>query len=146
MNDILTSEVLDLAADEIQRQGWRKGDAGWDGRDGGLCIEGAIAAAAGIDTSFTDFSNGPFGGLWTCPAYKAVAEFLNMDVAFGHRSVDGTYVHSPKEPLWKYNDSIATDENEVIAVLRAAAAVERAKEAVAGYDKEDQELPLDVAA
>jgi len=123
---LATSEVLDLAADAIQMAGWGTGPWAWDSDNGrGICIEGAIAAAAGV----------PMLGiapndrlLHECPAYMAVQDYLHMP-----------------EPLYLFNDLVAKEAGDVIAVLRGAAMVERVRESRAGYDTEDQPLPLDVA-
>lgn len=131
MNDILTSDVLDLAADEIQRRGWVQGSSGWR-EQGAVCLEGAIAAAMGSSWMET-----PLHELWSCPAYQAVAEHLGKDATMKNRYSE------PKYHLWQFNDARGRTVEDVIAVLRAAAAVERAKEAVAGYEQEDQPLPLD---
>lgn len=112
-----TSEMIDLAADEIQRRGWTKGHRGW-GATGPVCIEGAIAAVANIERItvlpgiLTPTPNVRL--LHDCPAYVAVREYLGMRF---------------DESVWLYNDRIAKDAEEVVAVLRAAAAVERVKEA-----------------
>lgn len=67
--------------------------------------------------------------LHECPAYMAVQDYLHMT-----------------EPLYLFNDLIAKEADDVIAVLRGAAMVERVRESRAsGYDTEDQPLPLDVA-
>jgi hypothetical protein len=50
--------------------------------------------------------------LTRCSAYKAVQEYLEID-----------------RDLWRWNDMSERTQEDVIAVLRAAAAVERAKEA-----------------
>lgn len=128
MKSIPTSDVLDVAADAIQMAGWGKGPSAWDLDNGrGLCIEGAIAAVIDVER---------FGGvpndrvLRSCPAYRAVQDYLDM---------------RESEPLYLYNDILVSSQEEVIAVLRAAAAVERLKEQAA-YETEDQPLPLgDVA-
>lgn len=133
MNDnIPTSDVLDAAADAIHLHGWGKGVDSWSGVAGaGLCLEGGIAAAVGIDIRVS----GPgLMALTVCPAYVAVQEYL------AHLLPEGF-----DEP-WYFNDSIAETVDDVIAVLRAAAAVERVKEATAGYSSEDQPLPIEVAA
>lgn len=107
-----TSEILDLAADKIQQQGWTKGSAGWPGipehkgEGSKLCLEGGIMAAMGVV-----WDPGSGREVFThCPAYAAVQEYLEWG------------------PLYAWNDSYATGEAQVIEVLRAAAAVERAKE------------------
>ena len=128
-----TSEILDLAADEIQRVGWGQGPLTWANHAGsGLCLEGAIAAAAGVGRRGIAIDH---QGLWACPAYSAVAEFLDMDVTLDEGDM-------PHEPLWQYNDRIAESAEDVIAVLRAAAAVERVKEST--YSTEDQPLPVEM--
>lgn len=127
MTDLKTSVVLDLAADAIQMAGWGKGPSSWTAdNDRGLCLEGGIAAAVGLDKEVANFN---FYALQTCPAYKAVQEYL------GHR-----------RDLWSWNDRPQRTQQEVIEVLRAAAAVERVKEETVarGYETTDQPLPLDV--
>lgn len=113
MSERKTSEILDLAADAIQSQGWVQGEGGWDGHKGaGLCLEGGIAAAMGrrvFDGHYRDFIK--------CPAYTAVAEYLDWKTPV---NITGG--------LWVWNDHLDRTEQEVIETLRAAAAVERAKE------------------
>lgn len=153
MKELLTSEVLDLAADAIQMAGWGTGADCWTpDRGTGLCIEGGIAAVADIKT-FQDPAYGAIplrGSLESCPAYVAVREYLDF-----------------YDDLYKWNDRPERTAEEVIGVLRAAAAVERTKEHVTlqqpldadktiasgdaavafrGYDTEDQPLPLDEKA
>ena len=119
MNAMLTSEVLDLAADKVQEHGWRQGD-GWEDRGAGLCLEGGIAAAVGglyyTDGQMAGYLN--TSALTRCPAYKAVQ---------GYRETD--------RDLWLWNDVRGRTQEDVIAVLRAAAAVERAKEAAHAPEK-----------
>ena len=114
-----TSEVLHLAADEVQRRGWTVGNSGWMGAGwaGPVCIEGAIDAALGgvRDTDPHAF--------WTCPAYRAVAAYLGV-VGIG----------GPRRSLWWWNDAYDEDGRyirtaaEVIEVLRATAAIEASRE------------------
>lgn len=128
MRAIPTSEVLDLAADAIQMAGWGTGPAAWDLDNGrGLCIEGAIAAAIDVEC-FAGVPNDRI--LRECPAYRAVQEYLDVP---------------ERSPLYLYNDVIATSQDEVVAVLRAAAAVERLRER-GGYDTQDQPLPIEESA
>lgn len=102
------SEQLDLAADMIQQHGWGKGVNSWQAsRGAGLCIEGGIAAATG--TGFR------LDVLYRCPAYRAVMDYLGRDAYM---------------PLYVWNDDEARDEQQVVETLRAAAAVERTKEAI----------------
>lgn len=112
------SEQLDLAADMIQQHGWTRGGSGWDNERGaGLCLEGGIAAAVGI--KLLGVRPGAFAkgrrDLTTCPAYQAVEEYL-----YPHGGV----------ALWAWNDHPDTTAEQVIETLRAAAAVERTKEAI----------------
>jgi len=124
----LTSEVLDLAADKIQEHGWGQGVESWAGGGGGLCLEGGIAAAMGL--SIDPMRGHGLGELTLCPAYIAVHEYLAEALA------DAEY----QEP-WFWNDRIAESVEDVIAVLRSAAAIERVKES-GRYDDEDQPLPV----
>lgn len=124
MKNLKTSEVLDLAADAIQMAGWATANTSEDPwgehvLDGPLCLEGGIMAAAGVRHR----------ELRSCPAYIAVREYL------------APFVTDFDSCPWYFNDSIAETADDVIAVLRAAAAVERTKEAV--YSDEDQPLPLE---
>ena len=131
MKELKTSEVLDLAADAIQMAGWGRGTDSWTPDAGkGLCIEGGIAAVTDV-TMLQDPLWGTMpsrGSLESCPAYVAVREYLDFN-----------------GDLFLWNDHPERTAEEVIEVLRAAAAVERTKEAVLGYDTEDQPLPLDAA-
>jgi hypothetical protein len=132
MNDSMpTSEVLDLAADKIQERGWvtiRDCDDfqdPWKGSGTGLCLEGGIMAAAGVVDSHE---------VLACPAYEAVWDYLTTDNRWGVR----------RNRLYDWNDTPGRTADEVIEVLRAAAMVERAKEAVGdAYDAEDQPLPVE---
>ncbi|MGZ6788348.1 MAG: DUF6197 family protein [Mycobacteriaceae bacterium] len=121
-----TYEVLNKAADLIGEHGWRRG-FGWN-EGGALCLEGGIMAALGI--RFGEVKEGlPFGGLWTRPAYRAVADYLGRDVTItSSPSVFGNLrVSAPLEPLWKWNDTNGRTASEVIEVLRACAVIEQAR-------------------
>jgi hypothetical protein len=138
-NYMQTSEILNKAADEIERRGWQAGD-GWDWtQDGPLCLEGGIAAAAGIDVmewrpayrfilnddgtetqeSFVRraVNNDVYAEFEACPAYVAVKSYL----------VDAAAL-TPENQLWNYNDRSTVSQEKVIEVLRAAAMVESVKE------------------
>lgn len=135
--NIPTSAVLDAAADAIQMAGWTTanltapdGDP-W-GREAGapMCLEGGIMAAAGIPESFM---------VAACPAYRAVWDYLD--------GADSWANVPDQSRLYDWNDAPGRTAEEVIEVLRAAAAVERVKEAtVAGYETEDQPLPVQIPA
>lgn len=115
-----TSEVLDLAADLIQERGWttvRDSDP-WGIEGGPLCLEGAVFAAVGLNVNALPLESQ--GIAERCPAFAAVHEYLS----------EGDYYPSP-HAMWRpytYNDTKGRTAEDVIAVLRAAAAVERVKE------------------
>jgi len=123
-----TSEVLDLAADEIERRGWQRG-GGWLSPisldTDAVCLEGGIIAAIGLRLDENDPSDHKFTPLLTCPAYRAVTEYLGRIPAYVRP--DGSGFEG--QPLYYWNDDEAADAEHVIATLRAAAAVERAREA-----------------
>lgn len=124
-----TSEVLDLAADKIQAQGWAR----YTGIDGEgpypVCMEGALMGALGTQR---------LADLWHSNAYKALGDYLGLDVSVTRRTFGALLF--PQQPLYRWNDFEARDAEHVVEVLRAAAAVQRA------YETEDQPLPIEVAA
>jgi hypothetical protein len=107
VSEMKTSEVLDLAADMIEKRGWVQGTEGWGGVSAPLCLEGGILAALG-HPAFVGITHKE---MWACPAYRAVQDYLEYD-----------------RELWWWNDTYGRTKEEVIEVLRAAAAVERTKE------------------
>lgn len=112
-----TSDVLNKAADLIERNGWTDGPRGWPrtpDETRALCLEGGIMAASGI--SWRDLDVSQFA---TCPAYVAVQNYLGMTPGLDH---EGTAV----DPLWRFNDGSAAER--VVGVLRAAAVIEFARE------------------
>lgn len=115
--DMRVSEVLDLAADLIEERGWITGSAGWRVQSGGLCIEGAMAAAMGlrIDAEH-DPNEVELSQLHACPAYAAVMNYLG--------DIEGKLPIS----LWYWNDHIAGNRDYVVSVLRGAAAFQRGME------------------
>lgn len=118
-----TSEVLDKAADLIEERGWRQGE-GWISTrtrdDSTLCLEGGVMAALGLRPEFvTAHSLQPLLG---CPAYAAVADYLDLDHGF-HDDIP-----EPREPLYRWNDRKSRTATEVLEVLRAAAVIEAARE------------------
>lgn len=136
MNDNLkTSQILDCAADEIEARGWHVGSGGWGwgGQQSPLCLEGAIGAAQGISDGLSRAFN-------TCPAGRAVRDYLDM----GEYNHDFVSREDPGAALYVWNDTPLRTQQEVIEVLRAAAAVERVKEATASYETADQPLPVEI--
>jgi hypothetical protein len=106
-----TSEVLNRAADLIEERGWTTGE-GWPEADPevtALCLEGGIMAAQGMTLSNQ-------AGLFTCPAYRAVRDYLDWQPKIGQ-----TY-------LFQWNDRPNRTAAEVIEVLRACALIEQARE------------------
>lgn len=105
-----TSEVLNRAADLIERRGWLTGS--YDAAREGICLESAIAFAhngtAGLDAWLVANE---------CPAGRAVREYLGM-AEWGQES---------STSLWVWNDSQGA-ATAVIEVLRATALIEAAKE------------------
>src|SRR5690348_905593 len=104
-----TSEVLDKAADIIEERGWAHGGTSsndpWGIRGGKVCIEGGIAAAAGIDL------NEDVAGFETlhydCPAYNAVRSYLRQ------QGVSHIYV----DRLYRWNDRADRTKEEVLVTL-----------------------------
>lgn len=109
-----TSDILNRAADLIEEKGWTSG-SGWPGEAeyggsemGGLCLEGGIMAALGLN----------YGQRWddifkTCPAVHAVNAYLERDEGYA---------------LYDWNDAPGRTAAEVIEVLRACAVIEAARE------------------
>jgi hypothetical protein len=117
-----TSEVLTKAADAVEREGWRTGHGGWGG-EGGLCLEGAIAAAAGIEWGVNVETGKPLPPIFAvnrCPAGQAVREYLGLGALDSHPTTGNA--------LWRWNDAPHRNAIEVIATLRAAAVIEAARE------------------
>lgn len=92
-------EVLDLAADRIQRQGWCQ--EGYGASDGPLCMIGAVCETT-VDTH--------------SDLYKDARRHLGTSLA-----IDG-YV-SPHQimPVIIVNDTIFTRKSQAVAALRRAA-------------------------
>lgn len=115
-----TSEILDLAADDLQRNGWTQGSSGMN-VEGPHCAMGAIGTV--IDAHILDAKwhtgyearQAPFrsyGEVESHPAGVALREYL-----------PSVWAH-----IYLWNDALVREGWEVIATLRAAAAVERVKE------------------
>ena len=109
-----TSEILNKAADLIEERGWVQG-TGWGRDTAALCLEGGIAAAAGIVRTLGN------GFIYQgCPAYDAVCSYLNRHPRPRQYPV--------LDSLWDWNDTPGRTAEEVIEVLRAAALIEQARE------------------
>jgi hypothetical protein len=117
-----TSEILDLAADAIQRDGWAQGTTGMH-VGGPHCALGAIAHVTGARV----VTPPPWG------EYDHIAPkvpFYSYDDAMYHPAGEALAAYLPATELTVYywNDAPVRQEWEVIAALRAAAAIERVKE------------------
>lgn len=114
------SVVLTKAADLLVEHGWRRGRWGLDDDgypNGAMCLEGAVLAALPREQLTIDEERGVHLEMYDeCPAGQAVDEYLRSQGAL-HVGYD-------------WNDNRNRTAEEVIAVLREAAAVEAAKEAV----------------
>lgn len=115
---MLTSEVLNKAADLIEERGWGQGPNTWgdEPTEHTLCVEGGILAAMGGEFEHFD------PAFVTCPAYRAVRSHLEGRYEFLCGLDQGGR-------LWDWNDDSDRTQAEVIEVLRAAAAIEQAREA-----------------
>lgn len=123
--ELKTSEVLYLAADEIDRRGWRQGP-GWNysGMEHvALCLEGGIMAALGMTSPSSGMTIYLLDVLCQCSAYRAVADLLGLNAPL--------HARRPKvgeQPLWKWNDQYGRTKEQVTEALRAAAFAESKKE------------------
>jgi hypothetical protein len=134
-----TSEVLNKAADLIEERGWTSG-SGWTdlqtSRDP-LCIQGAIATAMGYDDGI---------GRMGCPAGQAVMAYLGIDLGlfswndhllYESADVMSGYVGGSLETAQEYA------AHKALAVLRAVALIEAAKESPTLTTPPDAELVED---
>lgn len=96
-----TSEVLHLAADAIERDGWWHPDRLARGKAQPLCASNAIVKAAGV----------PY-----CGAHVALVAYLSGTAA------------GPVRTIFDWNDAPGRTAAEVIEVLRATAAIEASRE------------------
>lgn len=132
MRNQKVSEVLDLAADVVEQRGWITGVWNNTREDAPVCIEGAIAAALGIEEDLgSQAGTGPYQEFETCPAYRAVQEYLEFEEVDSPLYFWNDAVVSPA--VWEDGEEVspvvlAHSQQEVVETLRAAAAVERAKE------------------
>jgi hypothetical protein len=127
-NEITTPEDIadacELAADFLEghwTQGsWYKEDTDQD-EDGFeveawfYCIEGALAAAIGLDAQDMDQESKDRGLLLQCPVYEAVTETLNL-----RQGKEGMEQFCVGElPTW--NDAGGTTEQDALDLLHATA-------------------------
>lgn len=108
-----TSEILDKAADVIERNGWYQGgfvqvERGRAPAESPCCVMGAINIAEGDD---------PLSSIISA-AMEALAEHLGVDL-------DAWDPDCEDYPLGQWNDKVAESAGEAIGALRAAAASER---------------------
>lgn len=125
-----TSEVLDLAADDIQANGWAQGPQGM-AVDGPHCILGAIGSVMEVTAYRTNL--------------PLATDMNHVGFAYDMHEVGKTeagmaMIDYLPEPDWsteglpgyslvyRWNDRGTRTAEDVIAALRAAAAVERVKE------------------
>ncbi len=87
------TELLNQAADLIERDGWRTGDGG---RVGSKCVSNAIYSVWVADPHGVFFSEG-------IAAVNEVIGLTNM------------------EALWRWNDTVCLDQAEAVNTIRKAA-------------------------
>jgi hypothetical protein len=107
---MLTSEVLNDAADIIGRNGWATAD-GWHPKCDSqpVCLEGALRLALG-------------GAIHGTDAHRVLGEYLMGRPGAQINSLTGRVI------LFAWNDEPGRTADEVIEVLRAAAVIEAARE------------------
>lgn len=109
-------DVLNLAADRIDDQGW------WHKPDprsgGGTCVVLAISAVATSELEGQE-------------AADALAAYLGLP-----------WTHSPISPLVKWNDTVGRTKLEVTVALRAAALVNEQAAAIIAGAQEQKVLVL----
>lgn len=127
------SEVLDLAADAIERDGWTTGSRGML-PEGAHCAMGAIGAVIGapMDEDMPEFFN--YTAIWRAGAARALADYVAPDrnLAFGYAAIT------------TWNDYGTPEPERIVEAFRAAALIESAKEKA--YETEDQPLPVHIPA
>ncbi len=123
-----TSEVLNLAADLLERREWTQGNPGMlVSESDPLCIMGAIGAAAGVTETLRWSTTETLyyqPAVERCPAHAAVVAHLGDRI----EDVGSRILVEAEVQLWEWNDAPGRTAAEVIEVLRAAAAVEAARE------------------
>ncbi len=115
-----TSAVLNRAADLIQERGWAQGSASMEGH-GGVCIMAALHLAHTGRLPAVRWTGevtpDPYTVTFQCPAGQAVWDYLALD--------------GGEDAAWEWNDDLNpfVGGGQVVEVLRAAAAIEQAREA-----------------
>lgn len=104
MAELRTSEVLNLAADYIELNGWKQGGGWWPESGEPACAEG------GIDRVCSDRM--PKDDEWLTRKRLAVAALSEYVGQYG----------------WYWNDTPGLRQSDVIETLRAVAVVEAARE------------------
>lgn len=110
MNTIPTSVLLNGAADRIQMYGWRQGNAGSarpGGAPNGSCASNAILRFA---------RSLGYGAFESLDANEAFSRYIGGD--------------GFPESIFRWNDAAERTEAEVVAALRACAAIEASREAL----------------
>ena len=90
---ITATELLNQAADLIERDGWRTGDGGLDGAK---CVGNAIYSIWSANSVSAQFNEG----------FDAVYEVIGV---------------TEMEGLWRWNDTVCLDEAEAVNTIRKAA-------------------------
>lgn len=125
MSSVPTSEVLNRAADLIEERGWAQGNDGMRVDGSPLCLEGGIAAAAGLE-GYNELRDDVFVfnyfDVEACPAYVAVKTYLASRPATEYAQPFGA------GEVWGWNDLSTRTQAEVVATLRAVALIEAARE------------------
>jgi hypothetical protein len=141
---MLTSEVLNKAADLIEERGWRPG-GGWRGtaEKGALCLEGGIQAAMGVEV----------GPGYRCPAYDAVAAYIDSAALWIWNdrlpypwpiNPDADPAAGRRYPGGSRKAALLLAGERVVATLRATALIEAAKENADTEPELVEEAPAEV--
>ena len=112
-----TSVVLNRAADLIEERGWARGIHSMTGSNG-LCVMGALHLAS-TGRCAELWEDSAYDHVFACSAGRAVYDYLSLaDTA---------------NAAWEWNDGLHfhTGGQQVVEVLRAAAAIEAARESAA---------------
>lgn len=123
------SDQLDKAADIIEEHGWTTGEDGWtNGAGNGYCLEGAIFAAAGhkfTQPSCYDAVAAKASALTeSCPLYAVVHEYLlRRDLRRDRRD---RQLYGARLCAW--NDEFGESQANIVAILRAVALIQKARE------------------
>ena len=87
------TELLNQAADLLERDGWRPADAGWDAR----CVSNAV---------YQIFTTTELGSVSFIESIDAVKEVIGVDTL---------------EDIWHWNDTVCFDKAEAVNTIRKAA-------------------------